>query len=214
MKKKKEEHLLNRRDSLRMIGAAGATALLGQGAGQILGVSSPGSTVEAASLAQNRNGWANKIDCVVQPALTEGPYFVDEKLNRFDIRSDPATNAVKEGALFKLNLNVVHVARHACIPVPGAQVDIWHCDALGAYSDIGPGGGGMPPGGEMPPGGGTPPSGGTPPDGGMPPQGGNPDTTGQKFLRGYQITDSNGSVQFTTIYPGYYVGRAVHIHFK
>jgi protocatechuate 3,4-dioxygenase beta subunit len=228
MTKKKEGHLLNRRDTLRLIGAAGATALLGQGAGRILGGPGSGSTVEAASLAQNRNGWANTLDCVVQPALTEGPYFVDEKLNRFDIRSDPATNAVKEGALLKLNLNVVHVARHACIPVPGAQVDIWHCDALGAYSDISAGAGGMPPGGGtppdggMPPGGGTPPpdggtppqGGGTPPDGGMPPQGGNPDTTGQKFLRGYQITDSNGSVQFTTIYPGYYVGRAVHIHFK
>jgi hypothetical protein len=43
---------------------------------------------------------------------------------------------------------------------------------------------------------------------------GNPDTTGQKFLRGYQISDSNGSVSFTTIYPGYYAGRAVHLHFK
>jgi protocatechuate 3,4-dioxygenase beta subunit len=225
MKKKKEDHLLNRRDTLRMIGAAGATALLGRGAGQILGVSAagnPGAIVEAGSLSQNRNGWDNKLDCVVQPALTEGPYFVDEKLNRFDIRSDPSTNAVKEGALLKLNLSVVHVARHACIPVPGAQVDIWQCDALGAYSDISAGGGGMPPGGGTPPEGGTPPGGGTPPEGGTPPPGGgtppmgggNPDTTGQKFLRGYQITDSNGSVQFTTIYPGYYVGRAVHIHFK
>ena len=40
------------------------------------------------------------------------------------------------------------------------------------------------------------------------------DTTGQKFLRGYQVTDSNGSVEFTTIYPGWYPGRAVHVHFK
>ena len=223
MKKKKEDHLLNRRDTLRMIGAAGATALLGRGAGQILGVSAAGNQ---GSMPQNRNGGGHGLDCVVQPALTEGPYFVDEKLNRFDIRSDPATNVVKEGALFKLNLNVVQVARHACIPVPGAQVDIWHCDALGAYSDISAGAGGTPPGGGTPPDGGTPPAGGmppggTPPAGGMPPDGGappmgggNPDTTGQKFLRGYQITDSNGSVQFTTIYPGYYVGRAVHIHFK
>lgn len=35
-----------------------------------------------------------------------------------------------------------------------------------------------------------------------------------KFLRGYQITDANGAVHFTTIYPGWYRGRAVHIHFK
>ena len=39
------------------------------------------------------------------------------------------------------------------------------------------------------------------------------DTSGQKFLRGYQITDSNGAVKFQTIYPGWYSGRAVHIHF-
>jgi protocatechuate 3,4-dioxygenase beta subunit len=39
-------------------------------------------------------------------------------------------------------------------------------------------------------------------------------TVGQTFLRGYQITDSNGSARFTTIYPGWYPGRTVHIHFK
>jgi protocatechuate 3,4-dioxygenase beta subunit len=36
----------------------------------------------------------------------------------------------------------------------------------------------------------------------------------RKFLRGYQITDVNGVAAFTTIYPGWYGGRAVHIHFK
>jgi len=39
-------------------------------------------------------------------------------------------------------------------------------------------------------------------------------TKGQKFLRGYQLTDANGKATFTTIYPGWYQGRAVHIHFK
>ena len=41
----------------------------------------------------------------------------------------------------------------------------------------------------------------------------NANTEGQKFLRGYQITDANGLARFTTIYPGWYPGRAVHIHF-
>jgi protocatechuate 3,4-dioxygenase beta subunit len=39
-------------------------------------------------------------------------------------------------------------------------------------------------------------------------------SAGQRFLRGYQVSDANGSVRFTTIYPGWYRGRAVHVHFK
>jgi protocatechuate 3,4-dioxygenase beta subunit len=34
------------------------------------------------------------------------------------------------------------------------------------------------------------------------------------FLRGFQRTDTNGTASFTTVYPGWYTGRAVHIHFK
>lgn len=40
------------------------------------------------------------------------------------------------------------------------------------------------------------------------------DSRGQQWLRGYQMTDSNGMATFTTIYPGWYPGRTVHIHFK
>ncbi len=40
------------------------------------------------------------------------------------------------------------------------------------------------------------------------------DTRGQQFLRGYQVTDAEGRAGFTTIYPGWYQGRTVHIHFK
>ena len=40
------------------------------------------------------------------------------------------------------------------------------------------------------------------------------DTRGHQFLRGYQVSDADGVVRFTTIYPGWYRGRAVHIHFK
>jgi protocatechuate 3,4-dioxygenase beta subunit len=39
-------------------------------------------------------------------------------------------------------------------------------------------------------------------------------TTEKNFLRGYQVTDNNGTVEFTTIYPGWYEGRAIHIHDK
>jgi protocatechuate 3,4-dioxygenase beta subunit len=40
------------------------------------------------------------------------------------------------------------------------------------------------------------------------------DTRGQTFLRGVQTTDTNGRVTFATIFPGWYQGRATHIHFR
>jgi len=119
--------------------------------------------------------------CVVRPEQTEGPYFVDERLNRSDIRSDPASGRVKAGTPLALTFLVSRLDAGDCKPLPGAQVDIWHCDAMGVYSDV--------------------------QDPGF-------DTAGQKFLRGYQITDPRGAVQFLTVYPGWYPGRTVHIHFK
>lgn len=79
----------------------------------------------------------------------------------------------------------LQVVDEACSPIEGARVDLWHCDAQGHYS-------------------------------GYPGQGDNRDvdTTGQKFLRGWQRTDKNGIVAFQTIYPGWYRGRTTHIHFK
>ena len=120
--------------------------------------------------------------CVVRPALTEGPYFVDEKLNRSDIRSDPATNTTKAGIPLALTFLVSTVSGSACAALANAMVDVWHCDAQGVYSDA------------------TDPTFGS--------------TKGTKFLRGYQTTDANGMARFTTIWPGWYQGRAVHVHFK
>src|SRR4030095_8307625 len=91
-----------------------------------------------------------------------------------------SVSSVKEGVPLTLNINVASVSNNSCTPIEGAQVDIWHCDALGVYSGVS--------------------------DQGF-------ETTGQKFLRGYQLTDATGQVQFFTIYPGWYSGRAVHIHF-
>jgi len=119
--------------------------------------------------------------CVVRPEQTEGPYFVDERLNRSDIRSDPTNGQIKPGTLLALTVLLSRLSAGDCHPVTGAQVDIWHCDAMGIYSDV------------------KDPS---------------FKTIGQKFLRGYQITDARGAARFVTIYPGWYEGRTVHIHVK
>jgi protocatechuate 3,4-dioxygenase beta subunit len=39
-------------------------------------------------------------------------------------------------------------------------------------------------------------------------------SVGSRFLRGDQVTDASGAVRFATIYPGWYPGRAVHIHLE
>jgi protocatechuate 3,4-dioxygenase beta subunit len=119
--------------------------------------------------------------CVLDPTLTRGPYWVDERLSRADIRSD--TNGLanpnpRPGLPLALRFAVSSFGATTCAPLAGAQVDIWHCDAAGIYSDV---------------------------------QG---TTPGLNFLRGYQTTDASGVASFTTIYPGWYTGRAVHIHVK
>lgn len=114
---------------------------------------------------------------VVVPELTEGPYYVDEKLDRSDIRIDTSDGSTSEGAVLTLAWVVSQVDGSACIPLEGVLVDVWHCDALGNYSDV---------------------------------QG----ETGHDYLRGYQHTDASGKATITTVYPGWYQGRAVHIHFK
>src|SRR4029450_10925438 len=73
--------------------------------------------------------------CVVGPQQTEGPFFIDDKLNRSDIRTDPGRNDARPGAVLQLAFAVSRWSGGACAPLSGALVDVWHCDALGAYSD-------------------------------------------------------------------------------
>jgi protocatechuate 3,4-dioxygenase beta subunit len=171
--------ILSRREMLVLLGVVGSARLLAVCAPIELGAAQPTATVAQVTPALNAETATALPDCVVRPEMTEGPYFVDEQLNRSDIRLDPTDGSAREGTPLQLTLRVYTVNSSGCTPLEGAFVDIWHCDALGLYSDVQSEG-----------------------------------TAGQKFLRGYQVTDANGTVQFTTIYPGWYRGRAVHIHFK
>ncbi|WP_412759738.1 intradiol ring-cleavage dioxygenase [Methylorubrum subtropicum] len=84
-----------------------------------------------------------------------------------------------------LRLRLRVIEAGPCTPLAGARVDVWHCDAQGLYSAY-------------------------------PGQGDSRriDTSGQTFLRGTQETDASGWAAFDTIYPGWYPGRATHIHLK
>jgi protocatechuate 3,4-dioxygenase beta subunit len=161
---------LSRRKIIRLIQGS-ATAIL---AGHMGNQAASGKPKSPATTTK-------KISCVVKPQQTEGPYFIDERLNRSDIRSDPSDNSIRGGTPLRLIFHVSQVGGNSCKLLSGATVDLWHCDASGVYSDV---------------------------------LDRSFNTQGKKFLRGYQVTDKNGTAQFITIYPGWYPGRAVHLHFK
>ena len=113
--------------------------------------------------------------CVLLPAMTAGPFPLDEQFDRRDI-TDGAP-----GQPMRLGLRVID---DACAPVPGAKVEIWHCDATGDYSAFADGGGGKD------------------------------EAEGTTFLRGTQAANDDGIVEFLSIVPGWYRGRAVHVHLR
>jgi protocatechuate 3,4-dioxygenase beta subunit len=109
--------------------------------------------------------------CTLVPEQALGPYYLADELVRRDIREG------KPGIPLKLSLLVLDA--DTCRPVADAAVDLWHCDAAGAYSGFDAG-----------------------------------DGQSHSFLRGIQLTDRDGVVQFHTIFPGCYPGRTNHIHFQ
>ncbi|HEU5320876.1 MAG TPA: hypothetical protein VFX28_08735, partial [Methylomirabilota bacterium] len=90
-----------------------------------------------AGLLAPRVAGAQAPECVVRPQQTEGPFYVDERLERSDIRSDPRSGEIRPGVPLALAFAVSAIRGGGCAPLAGAVVDVWHCDALGAYSDVG-----------------------------------------------------------------------------
>lgn len=147
--------VLTRRQALNLLGVAGA-----------------------ASLVRGRAPSAWAAACADTVEATVGPYWVDEGLDRSDITIDPSDGSVRAGIPLALTITVRRTDA-SCAAAPGVQVDVWHCDAGGLYSDEAANG-----------------------------------TVGKKFLRGYQVTDEAGAARFSTIYPGWYSGRTIHVHFR
>jgi len=111
------------------------------------------------------------------PAVTEGPYYLAASPVRADIREG------LPGVTVELRF---HVFDETGAPLPGARVDVWHCDAQGRYSGFGDAPGREPPAA----------------------------LKAARFLRGVQPVDGGGMAVFQTVYPGWYEGRTTHIHYK
>ncbi len=111
--------------------------------------------------------------CLVYPELTAGPFPSPQLMERRDITEGMPGHPLRVG---------IQLVDEACSPIPGALVEIWHCDVDGDYSAY--------------------TDGATDDDAGE----------GTTFYRGYQTSNADGIVEFLTSYPGWYRGRAVHIH--
>jgi protocatechuate 3,4-dioxygenase beta subunit len=149
---------LDRRQALSALGTVSLGTLLAACGGDDPVASRATASPDAASR------FGDESNCTLTPEITEGPFYFDADKVRSDIRDG------REGTTLRLALRV---RDSSCQPIPDALVDIWHCDAGGAYSQ-----------------------------------------EGAPFLRGVQVTNRDGIAEFTTIYPGWYQGRAVHIHAK
>ena len=153
------ERTISRREAMSLIGAASAAAAFG---------CSNGVTSPTATATTNTDPASTNAACAVTPTETAGPYPSITSLFRSDIRED------RQGIPLTLTVKVV-TSSSSCAPVANADVEIWHADVAGNYSEYST-------------------------------------ERSKTYLRGVQTTDANGQVVFTTIYPGWYQGRATHIH--
>ena len=186
---------MSRRQALAGFGSVSLAALLaacgadddrGNGkTAQVATTQGTTATVHPTSGAGLADLFDDTSACTLTPQQTEGPFYFDADAIRSDIRED------REGVPLRLAIRVR--GERSCEPLRNAVVDIWHCDAGGLYSGFeaaSTGGPGAGPGG-----------------------GGGP-TDEERYLRGAQVTNADGIVEFKTIYPGWYPGRTVHIHAK
>jgi protocatechuate 3,4-dioxygenase beta subunit len=101
----------------------------------------------------------------------------------------PDRQDVSEGRSgLPVRLALLIIDADTCAPVPGARVEIWHTQRAGIYS------------GETP--------------AGMFCYGADPSAADHLYFRGSQTTGADGRVDFDTCYPGWYKGRAIHIHVR
>lgn len=182
---KTDTDALDRRTALRLIGSLFGTALVagcGGGGSSAGSLSSTGTTTTGVpATTATTIGTTTGAVGAVTPEGEIGPYFADDSaagFNRSNILSNLDGTNTQTGIPLTLKLYVWD-SENSFAAVSGAQVDIWHCNAQGVYSDESSEG-----------------------------------TTGQTWLRGYQLTDATGMVTFKTVIPGWYQGRATHIHLR
>jgi protocatechuate 3,4-dioxygenase beta subunit len=190
--------------------------------------------VSGVGKAQAKKGDSTSNLCTLTAEQEEGPFYIEHEALRSNLLED------RSGVPLVLRMQLFDA--RLCVPLQNASMEIWSCDAMGEYSGYdGMAFGDGPPDGAPPgskdgmmggPGAGPhfgPPNG--PPD--RPrngPQDGPQDGThfgpppgppphmapsnDKTFLRGMQLANKQGKLEFTTLYPGCYEGRVNHVHVR
>ncbi|WP_435283371.1 intradiol ring-cleavage dioxygenase [Streptomyces koelreuteriae] len=177
---------ITRRRALAVAGGTVAAGGLAAAGYQSAFADTTTSTAKATTTATATSSASSGTCMELMSSVTEGPYYLDGALVRKNITEG------KSGVPLTLRLTVVD-ATDGCTPVPGAAVEIWHCDAWGYYSGY------------------TTAN----PGGSAPAESEDGSTANDKtYLRGYQVANAGGVVKFETIVPGWYTPRTCHIHLK
>lgn len=118
-----EEHLAEDRETLTRRRAMG-----------IFGVATAGLVAAVATRGATSANAATAACTTLTPAKEEGPYFVEEKLNRSDITTDTKTGAAQVGMPLTFTCTLLNEDA-GCAPLVGATVDVWMANPAGKYSD-------------------------------------------------------------------------------
>ena len=176
--------LVSRRGALGVLGAGSVTAVLAACTG---GSASTTGAASDGGGASDAGGSGASSELTEMPGETAGPYPGDGSngadvletsgVERSDIRSSIDGGTTAEGVPVDVTMTIIDMAG-GDVPMEGAAVYLWQCDAAGQYSMYSEG------------------------------------VEDETYLRGVQIADAQGTVTFTSIFPGCYAGRWPHLHFE
>lgn len=142
------------------------------------------TTTGTSATSSTTTSTAASGSCITTPTEEEGPYPYVGGELTNPLNISDVTGS-QTGVPLSLTFTVVNT-NNSCALLPNVRVDIWHCNKDGYYSGYA----------------------------NQPGLLGTQSYVGQTWLRGYLATDANGQAKFTTIYPGWYGGRATHIHIE
>jgi protocatechuate 3,4-dioxygenase beta subunit len=179
----------NRRDFLRLGGGTALGLALGACSSSSGDGSAAGTGPEASAAPPTTAAPATAAELApLGPADFEGlgtcTLFPESTAGPFPLEEQLVRQDLTEGYAGHPLRLGLRVVDAGCQPVAGAAVEVWHTDATGDYSAFADGGGGKD------------------------------EAEGTTFCRGTQIADADGVVELHTIYPGWYPGRAVHLHLR